>query len=438
VKRFALVFILLGLLGCGHKPTLVLSVNEQFKVAKQYYDRNKYYKAQQEFEKLIYTYPGNTIIDTAQYYLSMSQYGQKDYIIAAGEFERLLASYPQSEFADDAQYQIGMCHYKMSPKYQLDQTETEQAIEAFQTFLGNFIGSPLAEDARNRIRELENKLAQKKFMTGLLYLKLGDYEPAMTYFWTVRDDFSSTDWAVQAIYYTGESLYGQKKYDRALETFQAFVAGFPSHPITAKLRKKTSVSQNNPKTYGILGGTFDPPHMGHLILAQSAYEALGLDQVIFIPTSIQPHKINKVGTPGDIRFKMLQLAIDNDPRFGISDVEIGRPGISYTVDTFAILRAQYPEDSLYLLMGSDNVVDIAVWKDPEQLFALCKVAAARRPDYNPTGPYANRVRYFEMPSIQLSSTLIRKKVKEGKSIKYLVPASVEDYILSNGLYRDRQ
>jgi nicotinate-nucleotide adenylyltransferase len=198
------------------------------------------------------------------------------------------------------------------------------------------------------------------------------------------------------------------------------------------------VSQNNSKTYGILGGTFDPPHIGHLILAQSAYEALGLDQVIFVPTSIQPHKINKVGTPGDIRFKMLQLAIDKDPRFDISDVEIGRPGISYTVDTFAILRTQYPEDSLYLLMGSDNVVDIAAWKDPEQLFALCKVAAARRPDHNPTGAYANRVRYFEMPSIQLSSTLIRKKVKEGKSIKYLVPASVEDYILSNGLYRDRQ
>jgi outer membrane protein assembly factor BamD len=244
VKRFALVFILLGLWGCGHKPTLVLSVKEQFKVAKQYYDRNKYYKAQQEFEKLIYTYPGNTIIDTAQYYLSMSQYGQKDYIIAAGEFERLLRSYPQSEFADDAQYQIGMCHYKMSPKYQLDQTETEEAIEAFQTFLGNFIASPLAEDARNRIKELENKLAQKKFMIGILYLKLGDYEPARTYFWAVRDDFPSTDWAVQAIYYTGEALYGQKKYDQALETFQSFTTGFPSHPLAAKANKKIEQTKN--------------------------------------------------------------------------------------------------------------------------------------------------------------------------------------------------
>jgi nicotinate-nucleotide adenylyltransferase len=198
------------------------------------------------------------------------------------------------------------------------------------------------------------------------------------------------------------------------------------------------MSPDNSKTYGILGGTFDPPHVGHMILAQSAYESLHLDKVIFVPTSIQPHKINKVGTPGTVRYKMLELAIDNDPRFSISDIEIGRPGISYTVDTFVLLRAQYQDDNLYLLMGSDNVVDISAWKDPEQLFSLCKVAAARRPENAPSGPYSNRVRYFEMPSIQLSSTLIRKKVKEGSSIKYLVPAAVEEYIFSNGLYRDKK
>jgi outer membrane protein assembly factor BamD len=238
VKKLILILILLGLWGCGHKPAPVQSVDEQFKIAKQYYDKNKYYKAQLEFEKLIYTYPGNTIVDTAQYYLAMSQFGQKDYIAAAGEFQRLLASYPQSAFADDAQYQIGMCHYKLSPKYQLDQTETIEAIDEFQTFLGNFAGSPLTEDARNRIRELEEKIAQKKFMTGLLYLKLGDYEPAMTYFWSVRDDYAATDWAIQAIYYTGEAQFGLKNYDKALETFQTFAAGFPSHFLTAKAKQK--------------------------------------------------------------------------------------------------------------------------------------------------------------------------------------------------------
>lgn len=196
--------------------------------------------------------------------------------------------------------------------------------------------------------------------------------------------------------------------------------------------------QNNPKTYGILGGTFDPPHIGHLILAQSAFESLRLDQVIFIPTSIQPHKINKVATAGNIRYHMLQLALGDDSRFAISDIELTREGISYTVDTLTLLRNKYPDDNLYLLMGSDNVVDIAAWKNPEQIFALCKVAAGRRPDFNPTGPYVNRVRFFDMPSVNLSSTIIRDKIKEGKSIKYLVPPPVEDYILGNGLYRVKQ
>lgn len=195
------------------------------------------------------------------------------------------------------------------------------------------------------------------------------------------------------------------------------------------------MSPNNSKTFGILGGTFDPPHIGHLILAQSALESLRLDQVIFIPTSIQPHKMNKVGTAGNIRLEMLELAIRGDSRFSISDIELTREGISYTVDTLTLLHKRYPDDNLYLLIGSDNVVDIAAWKGPEQIFSLCKVAAARRPDFAPGGPYVNRVRYFDMPSIQLSSTAIRNKVKEGKSIKYLVPASVEEYILTNGLYR---
>ncbi len=195
------------------------------------------------------------------------------------------------------------------------------------------------------------------------------------------------------------------------------------------------MSPINSKTYGILGGTFDPPHIGHLILAQSALESLRLDHVIFIPTSIQPHKINKVGTAGNIRQTMLALALNNDSRFSISDIELTREGVSYTVDTLTLLHEKYPNDSLYLLLGSDNVIDIAAWKNPEQIFALCKVAAARRPDFAPSGPYVNRVRYFDMPSIQLSSTAIRNKVKEGKSIKYLVPASVEEYILTNGLYR---
>jgi len=236
-KRLVFVAVMLSLWGCGQKPTPVLSASDQFKFARNLYDKKKYLKAQQEFEKLIYTYPGNTVVDTAQYYLGMSHYGQEDYITAAGEFERLLQSYPLSAFADDAQYQIGMCHFEMSPKYQLDQTETFQAIEAFQTFLNNFAASPLTGEAREKIRELEDKLARKKFMTGLLYLKLRDFSPAMVYFWAVRDDYPSTDWAIQSVYYTGEAEYHLKEYDRATEIFQNFLTGFPSHKLAPKAKQ---------------------------------------------------------------------------------------------------------------------------------------------------------------------------------------------------------
>ncbi len=240
-KLFKCIFVLMilaMLTGCSKEVTSVLSASEQFKVAKQLYDKGKYYKAQLEFEKLIYTYPGNTVIDTAQYYLGMSYYNQKEYGVAIGEFNRLITSYPQSEFIDDAQYQIGMCHYKMSPKYQLDQSETYKAMDAFQTLIVNYPLSEYVSDARCMVRELEDKLAKKKFMTGRLYMKMGDYGPALLYFKYVRDNFPTSDWAVYAFYYSGEALEHLKKYDEALETYNNFLQGFSDHKLADKAKKK--------------------------------------------------------------------------------------------------------------------------------------------------------------------------------------------------------
>ena len=245
MKKAILLILAAGIIsGCSHKPVPMLPAADQFRTARSLYEKKKYYKAQLEFEKLIYTYPGNTVVDTAQYYLGMSYYGQRDYTTAAGEFERLLASYPQSAYADDAQYQIGMCHYKMSPKYQLDQAETNLAIEAFQSLLSNFAGSSLIEDGRAKIRELEDKLARKKFMAGILYLKMSDYDPAMVYFWSVRDEYPSTDWAIQAVFYTGEALLQLKQYAKAQETFINFLTGFPVHKLAAKAKQKIEHIKN--------------------------------------------------------------------------------------------------------------------------------------------------------------------------------------------------
>lgn len=232
---FILIFIILG---CGSKPQKVLSPPKQFQYAKNLYEKKKYYKAQIAFENLIFTYPGNTVIDTAQYYLGMCYFKQNEYGIAAGEFKRLLSAYHKSEYADDAQFQIAMCHYKMSPKYQLDPGETYNAIDEFRLLIANYPVSSFRDDAVAKIKELEDKLAKKKFMAGKLYLRMGDYEPALTYFSFVRDNYPATDWAVRAFYYTGEVQACLEKYDEALQTFENFLVGFSEHEFAPKAKKE--------------------------------------------------------------------------------------------------------------------------------------------------------------------------------------------------------
>jgi outer membrane protein assembly factor BamD len=237
-------WILLGLsaliliIGCGKKPRPILPVAAQFAQAKDLYDRGKYYKAQLDFENLIYTYPGNTVIDTAQFYLGMCNYMQKDYGLAAGEFKRLISAYPNSDFADDSQYYIAMSHYKMSPKYSLDQSETDQAIEEFHKLFSEYPTSEFIKDGRVKVAELETKLAKKSFMAGKLYLKMGYNDAAILYFAFVRDNYPSTDWAIQAFYYTGEAQYKMKKYAEAKDTMEKFLLGFSNHKLAPKAKEK--------------------------------------------------------------------------------------------------------------------------------------------------------------------------------------------------------
>jgi outer membrane protein assembly factor BamD len=235
--------------GCSKKPRQVLPAADQFKLAKGLYDKGKYFKAQTEFENLIYSYPGNTVVDTAQYYLGMCHYNQKDYGLAAGEFKRLLTSYPQSMLADDSQYYIGMCHFKLSPKYSLDQSETYLAIDEFNALFSSFPTSEYVGDSKQRVKELEDKLAQKSFMAGKLYFKMHDYQSALTYFSFVRDNYPATDWAIQAFYYTGETQMALGQEIEAKQTFESFLVGFSNHKLAdkakSKLNKLTELASNS-------------------------------------------------------------------------------------------------------------------------------------------------------------------------------------------------
>jgi len=189
---------------------------------------------------------------------------------------------------------------------------------------------------------------------------------------------------------------------------------------------------------GIFGGTFNPPHVGHLIVAESVREQIELDRIIFVPSYISPHKQDEIGHSAVHRFEMIQRAIETNSRFDVSDVEIQRGGISYTVSTLDYFKQKYPKESLFLIIGMDNYLIFHQWKEPKKILELATLVVLNRPLYtkkvNEIIDTKNTI-FIDVPNIDISSSEIRKKVKEGKSIKYLVPDSVEQYIIEHQLYK---
>lgn len=185
---------------------------------------------------------------------------------------------------------------------------------------------------------------------------------------------------------------------------------------------------------GILGGTFDPPHLGHIAIANAALEQLNLDKIIFIPASIPPHKMKRTTASPLDRLEMLRLALGKNGRFEISEIEILRDGASFTVDTLEALGKSHPSDQLFLLIGADNVSEIETWRQPERIFELVTVAAANRPGYKPHGKFSSSIIYFTMPPADISSTDIRDRIKSGSSCEEMLPADVSKYIELNNLY----
>jgi len=199
---------------------------------------------------------------------------------------------------------------------------------------------------------------------------------------------------------------------------------------------------------GIMGGTFDPIHIGHLILAERVRDSKELDQVIFIPTGVNPLKKDKNISSSVHRLEMLRLAIESNPYFSISTIEIERGGLSYTIDTLRALRVKYKDDDLYFIIGSDIIFQLEKWKDFKELFKLCKFILVDRPgnEYKEIDEKIQEINInyqlsFEritLPLMDISSSDIRNRVKSKKSIKYLVPTNVEDYIKKHKLYLEEE
>jgi nicotinate-nucleotide adenylyltransferase len=187
------------------------------------------------------------------------------------------------------------------------------------------------------------------------------------------------------------------------------------------------------KRIGLLGGTFDPVHNGHLIISEYLRDELDLEEVWFIPTNRHPLKENKDISPPDVRLEMLNLAIAGNSVFKSRDIELRKEGISYTIETLRELRQLYlshhPEFNFFI--GMDNVNELPKWKDPEEILQISQVVAFGRPGFQPSDAvkqYLPKIKFMHVPLLEISSSIIRRRVQSGLSIRYLVPDSVREYI----------
>ena len=192
---------------------------------------------------------------------------------------------------------------------------------------------------------------------------------------------------------------------------------------------------------GILGGSFNPPHLGHLLIASDAWAQLGLERVLFVPAATPPHKHVADGVAAEVRLEMTRLAVADDPRFAVSAIEIDRT-LSYTVDTVAALQVAHPGHRLEFIVGSDSLLQLATWHRPEEILAVCRLAVALRPGDDRAAVAAARSRWgddrvvlLDSVGIDVSSSAIRERVRQGAPIRYLVPLAVEETIVELGLYR---
>ncbi len=183
---------------------------------------------------------------------------------------------------------------------------------------------------------------------------------------------------------------------------------------------------------GILGGTFDPPHLGHLIIANEVLCSLELDEIWFMPNQDPPHKEKSKNISNENRLDMLSLAIEGHPKFKIETCELERAGRSYTYDTMKLLKENYPTYQFYFIIGGDMVEYLPKWYRIDELVQLITFVGVNRPTYSIQSPYP--ISYVQIPNINISSSLIRNRMKEGITIRYLVPDPVRHYIEENQLY----
>ena len=191
---------------------------------------------------------------------------------------------------------------------------------------------------------------------------------------------------------------------------------------------------------GVFGGTFDPPHLGHLAMAEWAWARLRLDRVLFVPAALPPHKLGRRLSGPEHRLAMTRLAVRGNPAFAVSDLEVRRTGPSFTLDTLRAVRARHPGARLFLLMGADSLADFPAWREPAAIARLATLVVAARPDRRRAArparlPRGARIVHLDNPVVDVSASALRARARARRPLRYLVPDTVAAYIERHRLYR---
>lgn len=212
-----------------------------------------------------------------------------------------------------------------------------------------------------------------------------------------------------------------------MTAFETFI----SSSVQVVVEKETTTKR---KAIGLLGGSFNPVHNGHLVVAEAVLESLQLERVDFMPSFLPPHVDPKKTIDAKHRVAMLNLALTDNTRFALELCELMRRGKSYSIDTIKFLKAHNPQNDYYFIIGGDMVEYLPKWKDIDELVKLVHFVGVNRPNYERVSPYP--IIYVDVPQLDISSSLIRQKVKAGQSVRYLLPEAVRQYILAEGLYQN--
>jgi len=258
VATIIVTILMLTLVGCKSSDIgESMSAEDRFERGKQRFANKDYLEAIEDFSAVTLQYPGSAVADDAQYQLGECRFQREEYLLAAYEYEALKRSMPASPLVPMAQYKIGLCYYTLSPKPPLDQKYARRAIDEFQAFIEYYPTHELVPDAEAKIRELNNRLAEKDYRTGVLYMKMEYYKAALFYFDNVLEKYHDSDFAESAHYGKIEALYYRKKYQEARDEVDKFLARHPNSKLKSSVESMRESIEKNLKAQSVGFGTLD-------------------------------------------------------------------------------------------------------------------------------------------------------------------------------------